>query len=164
MDPLADVLLEDPRWKAAGLEALSQPAVHAALTAAGVAPKYEVCVLGCDDARIAVLNAEFRGKPAPTNVLSWPAFDLAPDDSGRPPLPPAAGGMEESLGDIAIAYETCLREAAEKGIPAADHITHLIIHGTLHLLGYDHQNDVQANVMEGLEVKALASMGIKAPY
>lgn len=165
MTDLADVVIEDARWRALDLEAISQAAVRAALDAAGVVMDYEICVMGCNDARIAELNAEFRDKTVATNVLSWPAFDLAPDPaSGIPPPPPAPSGPEESLGDIAIAFETCGREAREKGVSVKDHVTHLVIHGCLHLLGYDHQNDTQANVMEGLEIKALASMGVNNPY
>ena len=94
-------------------------------------------------------------------MLSWPAFDLSPDvEGGLPTAPPPA----ESLGDIAIAYETCAREAAEKSITMQAHVLHLIVHGCLHLLGYDHETDKDATLMEELEVKALASMGVDDPY
>ncbi len=161
-----DVVIEDDRWQSLDLEALAGKAVDVALETAGISgADYEICVMGCSDARIADLNAEFRGKPAPTNVLSWPAFDVAPDpETGIPPAIPAACGPDNSLGDIAIAYETCEREAAEKGVPVTGHVTHLVIHGCLHLLGYDHLDDVQAAAMEGLEIKALASMGLDNPY
>ena len=166
MTDLVDLLIEDDRWETLDLEAISAKAAAVALQFAGVETDgYEICVMGCNDARIAELNAEFREKPAATNVLSWPAFELAPEgDGAHPMLPPSPEGPEESLGDIAIAFETCAREAAEKGVSMQAHVTHLIIHGCLHLLGYDHETDKDATLMEDLEVKALASMGLDNPY
>jgi probable rRNA maturation factor len=161
MADLVDLVIEDARWAALDMNALAEQAAGAALEIAGVSPEYEICVMVCDDARIAELNAEFREKPTATNVLSWPAFDLSPEvEGGQPALPPQA----ESLGDIAIAYETCEREAVEKGITMQAHVRHLIVHGCLHLLGYDHETDKDATLMEELEVKALASMGVDDPY
>jgi probable rRNA maturation factor len=133
----------------------------------GLAPEgFQISLLGCDDARIAVLNADFRGKPQPTNVLSWPSEDRAAETPGGTPEPPEPGSADdpESLGDIAIAFDTCAREAAEQAKPMADHVTHLIVHGVLHLLGYDHIDDADATVMESLEVRILASMGLSDPY
>ena len=166
MEPLVDIIIEDERWQDL-LPALAETAAQAVLADQGLDPAaFEVSLLGCDDARIAVLNAEFRGKPAPTNVLSWPAQDLAPEAEGaRPDLPePFLPDERESLGDIAIAWETCAREAEEQGKPMADHVTHLIVHGVLHLLGYDHIEDADAALMETLEVRILASLGVSDPY
>ncbi len=161
MADLVDLVIEDARWAALDMNALAVQAAGAALKIASVSPEYEICIMGCNDARIAELNAEFREKPTATNVLSWPAFDLAPEvEGGQPTAPPQA----ESLGDIAIAYETCEREAAEMGITMQAHVRHLIVHGCLHLLGYDHETDKDATLMEELEVKALASMGVDDPY
>lgn len=161
MGDVVDLVIEDDRWAALNMEALAERAARAALEIAGVSPEYEICVMACDDARIAELNSEFREKPTATNVLSWPAFELSPEvEGGRPTAPPPS----DSLGDIAIAYETCEREAAEKGITMQAHVTHLIVHGCLHLLGYDHETDKDATLMEELEVKALASMGVGNPY
>ena len=127
---------------------------------------FSISLMGCDDARIAVLNADFRGKPQPTNVLSWPSEERGAEFVGEAPEPPEPGDPEdpESLGDIAIAYETCAREAEEQGKPMPDHVTHLIVHGVLHLLGYDHIEDEDAAVMEALEVRILASLGVSDPY
>ncbi|APZ51654.1 rRNA maturation RNase YbeY [Salipiger abyssi] len=158
---LTDVILEDDRWLQAGLETLAETAARAALSHLGLDPDgFEIAVLACDDARIAELNAEFREKPTPTNVLSWPSEERSPEE------PPQGGeeGMPEELGDIAIAWETCQREAAEQGKPAADHITHLIVHAILHLLGYDHIRDADATVMETLEVGILGKLGVANPY
>jgi probable rRNA maturation factor len=161
MPEVVEPVVEDPRWEAAGIVALAERAVRAALTAVRRDPElHEVGLLACDDARIAALNADFRGKATPTNVLSWPAFDgPVPDE---PPGLPGEGPL--FIGDIALAYETCAREAEEAGIPLADHAAHLVVHGTLHLLGHDHGEDEDAETMEAIETKALASMGIADPY
>jgi probable rRNA maturation factor len=167
MEPLVDIVIEDDRWEAFGLEALSDRAVRAALVTLGLGVDgFQIVVMGCDDARIATLNADFRGKPTPTNVLSWPADDLSPDAPGEMPLLPEAGDADdpEPLGDIALAWETCAREAVEQEKPMADHVTHLVVHGLLHCLGYDHIEDADAAVMEGCEVRILASLGLSDPY
>ena len=123
------------------------------------APLVEVAVRLTDDAEVHQLNRDFRGKDKPTNVLSFPQVQddllegLANSDDG-----------EILLGDIVLARETCAREAEEKGISLEDHATHLIVHGTLHLVGYDHMDDASAAAMEALEVKALASLGLANPY
>ncbi|MBN9886761.1 rRNA maturation RNase YbeY [Salipiger abyssi] len=158
---LTDVILEDDRWQQAALETLAETAARVTLSHLSLDPDgFEIAVLACDDTRIAELNAEFREKPTPTNVLSWPSEERSPEE------PPQGGeeGMPEELGDIAIAWETCQREAAEQGKPAADHITHLIVHATLHLLGYDHIRDADATVMETLEVEILGKLGVANPY
>ncbi len=126
---------------------------------ADAAPLVEVAVRLTDDAEVHTLNRDFRGKDKPTNVLSFPQVQhdllegLANSDDG-----------EILLGDIVLARETCMREAEEKGISIVDHATHLIVHGALHLVGYDHMDDSAAAAMEALEVKALASLGIANPY
>ncbi|KIC41193.1 rRNA maturation factor [Ruegeria sp. ANG-R] len=159
-----EITLEDERWD--GLEPLATRAIAAVLDHCGLDLDHcEISVLGCDDARIAELNAEFREKPGPTNVLSWPAEDLAADRAGDKPLPPQPDFTGEiALGDIAISYDTCVREAAEAGKAMHDHVTHLIIHGTLHLLGYDHIRDLDATLMERVEVEILGKLGIDDPY
>lgn len=159
-----DLTLEDPRWSE--LAPLAERAIAAALGEFGLDPETcEISLLGCDDARIAELNAEFRGRPQPTNVLSWPAADLAARRPGGRPGPPVADFTGEiALGDIAISYDTCRREAAAAGKPMAEHVTHLIVHGVLHLLGHDHVRDADATLMEGLEVRILGKMGLADPY
>ena len=165
--PLVDVVIEGGDWAEDHLRTLSERAARATLTHLGLPlDGYEIVVLGCDDARIATLNADFRGKPTPTNVLSWPAWDLsAEEDGGMPDLPPDPDPDEpESLGDIAIARETCAREAAEQGKSFDDHLTHLVVHSVLHLLGYDHIRDKDAALMEETETRILATLGIADPY
>ena len=162
-----DTLIEDARWGDLGLDALADQATDATLAYLGLEPAaFELCLMGCDDARIAELNADFRGKPQPTNVLSWPSEDRAADEPGQPPMLPIPDptGMPTELGDIAIAYETCAREALDAGKSMTDHVTHLIIHGTLHLLGFDHIEDTDAAIMEATEVKILGNLGISDPY
>lgn len=159
-----DCLLEDPRWQEAGLEPLAKASAAATLTHVGLDPEdWEISLLACDDTRIAALNTEFRGKPTPTNVLSWPSEERGADTPGaRPDLPEP--GFDPELGDIAIAYDTCAREAAEGGKPLEDHVSHLIVHAVLHLLGYDHENDADALLMEGIETEILGKMGLPDPY
>ncbi|MGR3593823.1 MAG: rRNA maturation RNase YbeY [Limimaricola soesokkakensis] len=164
--PLVDCLIEDHRWEAAGLEALAEAACAAALRGVGLDPAgFEISLLGCSDARIADLNADFRGKPKPTNVLSWPSEERGADRPGARPASPRRDSMGPTeLGDVAIAWETCTREAEAGGRTTADHVTHLLVHGTLHLLGYDHETDADAALMEGLETEILGKMGVADPY
>ncbi len=159
-----EVTVEDSRWQ--NLEDLSQDAIGAVLSHVGLPPDIcEVSVLGCDDNRIAELNDEFREKPTATNVLSWPGAELGAVDAGQTPrLPHPDLTGEIMLGDIAIAFDTCAREAAAAGNSMDDHVTHLLIHGTLHLLGYDHVRDLDATLMEAVEVEILGKMGIDDPY
>lgn len=160
-----DIAIEDPRW--ADVEALARPAIDAALAHLGHDPAlFEVSLLACDDARIAALNAQFRAKDKPTNVLSWPTWDLSPDTPGGAPEPPEPGTPEdpEGLGDIAISYDTCAREAVEQGKSLDDHARHLIVHSLLHLLGYDHETEEDARLMEEIERIILAGMGVDDPY
>lgn len=157
MADLVDLVVEDSRWEAAGLAALAEQAGRAALAAAGRDPDlHEIALLACDDARIAALNGEFRGKPVPTNVLSWPAFGaVVPEPEQDEPI---------FLGDLALGYDTCAREAEEAGIALADHAAHLVVHGILHLIGHDHGDDAEAEAMEALEARVLARLGIADPY
>ena len=157
-----DVVIEDARWSETGLESLAERAVGATLSFLSMDPgRWEIVVLGCDDARIAELNATFREKPAPTNVLSWPSEDRAPQSPGMRPEPPQG---DPELGDIALAWETCVREAAEAARPVENHVLHLIVHGTLHLLGYDHIDDSDARLMESSEIAILETLGVPDPY
>lgn len=167
MEPLVDIVLEDDRWDAFGLEPLADRALRAALEELDLpATGFTLCLMACDDARIAALNGDFRGKAKATNVLSWPSEERGSDDEGGQPDRPDPGPADdpEHLGDIAISYDTCMAEAAAAGKPAADHVTHLVIHALLHLLGYDHIREADATLMEGIEVRALARLGLSDPY
>jgi probable rRNA maturation factor len=125
-------------------------AIAAANYAAGPA-QGAVTVVVDDDARIRALNQLWRGQDKPTNVLSFPSPDAQP-------------GPERTLGDIAISYETAAREATAEDKSFADHMAHLSVHGFLHLLGYDHESDDDAEEMEGLERVILARIGVSDPY
>jgi probable rRNA maturation factor len=162
--PLTDVVVEDDRWAAIDLPGLSETAAAATLGHLGLAPgDWEISVLGCDDTRIAALNADFRNRPGPTNVLSWPSAERGAHAPGAIPAPPRPGA-DPGLGDIAIAYDSCAREAAAAGKPLEAHATHLLVHATLHLLGYDHVRDPDATLMEGTEVRILGKLGLSDPY
>ena len=158
-----DCLIEDDRWNALDLAALAETASDATLAELGLEPSvWDISLMGCDDARIATLNADFRGKPQPTNVLSWPSEERGVAVAGEMPLAPDPADAE--LGDIAIAWDTCAAEAQAADKPMAEHVTHLIVHATLHLLGFDHDRDADAALMEGLETQILGKMGLDDPY
>lgn len=169
MTNLVDLLVEEAGWLDAvpELEDVAEAAARLALEARDLDPQdYEVSLLACDDNRMAALNEDHRDKPQPTNVLSWPAFDLAPEVPGAspavPPESPIPGPMP--LGDVAIALQTCVREASLSAKPLKFHVMHLILHGCLHLLGYDHLRSEDAAIMEGLESRLLINSGWPDPY
>ena len=164
-----DILFEEPAWENTALVPLAKTALRTALAELGLDPdRFEVSILACDDERIATLNAAFRGKPTPTNVLSWPAEDRAPKIPGAmPELPDTdadADGLPEELGDIALALGVLTREADAAEKPFEHHLTHLLVHGLLHLLGFDHITDPDAALIEGLETRILAILGVPDPY
>jgi probable rRNA maturation factor len=147
-----DIVVESPLWKAQrGADAMLRRALAAA--AALVPSEGELAVVLTDDAAIRALNRDWRGKDAATNVLSFPAKEARPDR--RAP---------RLLGDVVIAYETVAREAAAEGKPFIHHLAHLAVHGFLHLVGYDHEANEDADAMEGLEIAILARLDVPDPY
>ncbi len=155
-----DIDIED--WPDGEWEALAERAAAAAGQIAPelANPRLLASLLFTSDAEVHALNREWRDRDKPTNVLSFPMLER----TDLVHLDPAEG-PPEMLGDIALAYETCAREAADKGVPLANHATHLIVHGLLHLAGYDHElGEAEAEEMEALEVKVLALLGIADPY
>jgi probable rRNA maturation factor len=146
---LIDLEVEDPAWTEAlpEAEALALAAAEATLASEGAVGE-GVSLLLTNDTSLRDLNRRFRQQDKPTNVLSFPA-----------PQNP-----ERFLGDVALAYGVCVREASEQGKPLAHHLQHLVAHGVFHLLGYDHETDAQAAEMEGLERAVLAGLGIPDPY
>ncbi|OYW44221.1 MAG: rRNA maturation RNase YbeY [Sphingomonadales bacterium 12-68-11] len=154
-----EISIEEP-WPEGDWDTL---AARAAEAAAAVAPELAspyllASVLFTSDAEVHALNRAWRQRDMPTNVLSFPMFE--PGELRALP-----GDRPELIGDVALACETCAREAAEKGLPLADHAAHLIVHGLLHLAGYDHElSDADADAMEALETKALALLGLADPY
>lgn len=148
-----DVVHEAGDWdRVAGADALVRSATEA-VAREMVLSNAEICVALSDDAQVAELNASYRGMAKPTNVLSFPAVPMLPVE-----------GEPRFLGDIILALETLEREAADLSLPLAHHMQHLVVHGVLHLLGYDHQTDDEAREMEGLEVRILAQLAIADPY
>lgn len=145
---MIDVEVEDDAWTAALPDAAALVSVAARAALARQRAGGGVTLLLTDDASVRELNARFRGKDSATNVLSFPA----------PPNP------EDHRGDVALAYGVCAREAAEQGKPLSHHLQHLTVHGVLHLLGYDHIGDDEAEAMEGLERAVLAELGVPDPY
>ncbi|QSB45636.1 rRNA maturation RNase YbeY [Tsuneonella flava] len=156
-----DAIVEVEDWPDADWEGLVMRVAQAAaqVEPALANPRLQASVLFTSDAEVHTLNREWRERDRPTNVLSFPMLereDLVHLDPDGPP---------ELLGDIALAHETCAREAAEKGVSLADHAAHLVVHGLLHLAGHDHvDSDAQAEAMEALETKALAFIGLGNPY
>jgi len=149
-----DVVVETEGWPPEeALIVLVEAAVAAAAVRAGVEPgPAEFVVAFADDARVRDLNRDFRGKDSATNVLSFPAPEDLPGPGAR------------LLGDVVLARETVAAEAAAEGKPIENHIRHLVVHGFLHLLGYDHETDAEAEQMERLETEVLAALGVPDPY
>ena len=154
-----------PEWRAAlaDCDALCRDAALAALAAAPLNAGENAIEIGIrltDDAEARDLNRRYRGVDAPTNVLSFPLTDCAPGTEFAPPPcgPPLA------LGDVVLAFQTIRDEAEAQGKTLADHVGHLVVHGVLHLVGYDHQDDDQAAVMEHIETVVLAELGVANPY
>ena len=145
---MIDIEIEGDAWTAQPeAVALTRDAAEAVLAYERLSDR-NLTVLLTTDLAVQALNARFRGQDKPTNVLSFPA----------------APNPESHLGDIALAYETCAREAAEQKKPMAHHLQHLVAHGVLHLLGYDHMSDPEAEEMEAIERTVLAKLGVPDPY
>lgn len=156
-DPAWDAAL--PEWRAivAKVAAAAQPSIAEALAEAGCLASSEIALLLADDATIRDLNRDWREKDSATNVLSFATWW----DDECPAPPP---GAPVHLGDIAVARETVFAEAARDGTPVTDHFAHLVLHGILHLLGYDHGEADEALAMERLETQLLAGLGIADPH
>lgn len=155
-----DIAIEDP-WPAGEWADLAGRAATALVEVAPELgnPRLSASLLFTSDAQVHALNREWRHRDKPTNVLSFPMLDRSEV------LCLATHGPPVLLGDVALACETCTREAAEKGLPLQDHAAHLVVHGLLHLAGHDHEiSPGDAEAMEALEAKALAVMGIADPY
>jgi probable rRNA maturation factor len=146
-----DIRIDDTDWKSIpNLRKLAKTAISAAVPNRNIS----VSLLFTSDAKIAEMNGQWRAKPYATNVLSFPIAADAPVPDGEP----------QPLGDIVLAFGVISKEALEQKKPVANHASHLIVHGVLHLLGYDHENDQGAEAMERLETKILAGLGIDNPY
>ncbi|NNC38211.1 MAG: rRNA maturation RNase YbeY [Acidimicrobiales bacterium] len=152
-----DIHVEDLRWTEFVdlLDSLVSRAIRASLAYLNAhelahCDFSEVSLAFVSDDKIQKLNAEYRGKDKPTNVLSFPGTEI--------------DGFKPLLGDIVLAYETAVAEALDRSIERDDHIVHLVVHGFLHLMGYDHENNQDADIMESIEIKILEGLGIASPY
>ena len=155
MTPRVEFVATSPRWRAAlPARALARETIAAAVAESGVALARgaELCIHLADDEHIRALNARWRGLDKPTNVLSFPAAE------------PADLATARLIGDVVLAFETTAREAADEGKPLADHYRHLVAHGFLHLIGFDHEDDAEAQRMEAIETRTLARLGVADPY
>ena len=158
-------LLQETPWPQGDWEELAERAAGKTIAATSHADiittfaTIEISIRLASDDEVRALNRQYRAKDKPTNVLSFPMVQsdlidtLCNHDDG-----------EVLLGDIVLAHETCAREAKERGVPVKDHATHLIVHGVLHLLGYDHMNDAEAEAMEAIERDVMAALGLHDPY
>jgi probable rRNA maturation factor len=156
-DLAVEVTAPCPAWEDACADAasLAEAAARLALRREGAPPAAVVDITLADDAAQQALNRTWRGKDAPTNVLAFPAADPAV------PVPPGAPLL---LGDVVLAFETVRREAVEQNKPLSDHLRHLVVHGVLHLLDYDHAHAADAAAMEAREIVILAELGVPNPY
>jgi len=156
-----DISIAEPRWGDVISDAVSvcDEAAQAAFQESEVCPDLaEASLVLADDIFVAGLNKQYRDREGPTNVLSFASCNNVAELDMLP------SGMPAMLGDIVIAYETTTCEATESGIAVENHLRHLVVHGVLHLLGYDHTTDGEAAVMEPLETRILARLGVADPY
>ena len=158
-----DLVMEDARWKTLNLLQISNAAFKETLSHLNLkSENFICCILACSSKKIESLNSQFRGKNNSTNVLSFPSTPEIYEVGSISKLEPSIYPFE--LGDIAIAYEVCKKEADISKIDFEDHVYHLIIHSLLHLLGYGHEEEKNAAEMEKIEVQILAKLGITNPY
>jgi len=158
-----DVVIEDARWKTLDLTRIANHAFFETLFLLDLHHKsFACCVLACDNKHIKQLNNKFRGKNCPTNVLSFPAS--LENYEVKSTLTPTEANNPHELGDIAIAFEICKKEATISKVKFEHHVFHLITHSVLHLLGFDHEEEENAAKMEKIEVQVLAKLGISDPY
>ena len=157
-----EIIFDDDRWASINFEHMVTKVFNQTLDELGYSKSdYFVSVLACNDKKMRKLNLTFRNKDASTNVLSWPSRDrLSSTEGGNPK--PLKQKVDAELGDIALAYETCREEATQSKTNFTFHVQHLIVHGILHLLGYDHASDSDATLMEDLERQILGNLGVNA--
>ena len=164
-----NVIFEDKRWVKIPLEEIAKVALKLIIERFLVKDNnFEVSLLASNDTEIRELNKSFRGNDSSTNIISWPEQEVQLREPGNCPVQmdkfrPDSEGII-FLGNLAISFERCSTEAEEKNIYFDDHILHLLLHGCLHLIGFDHQNELDANLMENIEIRLLSGVGIKNPY
>ena len=162
---MIETIVSANQWPAFDWESLATRAVSTTIATtphgdlATIAATIEISIRLTSDAEVQTLNRQYRGQDRPTNVLSFPMV--------QPDLIDTVANTDDGevlLGDIVLAHETCAREAVDRGVSTKDHATHLIVHGVLHLLGYDHMTDSEAETMEAIERDVMASLGLHDPY
>lgn len=164
-----DIQIDDAGWKEAVLDVdiLCYKACETALNACGIAtyaPDAQVSILLTNDERIQELNLQYRNANKPTNVLAFPSVFLQPSKLEELQKDREELGVAVMLGDIVVALQTVTQQAKDKNITLDDHLSHMIVHASLHLLGYDHIEDIDADVMEPKEIDVLKALGIDNPY
>ena len=164
-----NIIFKDKRWMKIPLEEIAKGALK--LIADRFAAKennFEISILASNDNEIKELNKNFRGTDSITNIISWPEQESQSRQAGHLPIKMDKFKSDSEgiifLGNLAISFERCSTEAKEKNTYFEDHILHLLLHGCLHLIGFDHQNESDATLMENIEIRLLSGVGIKNPY
>ena len=166
---IANIVRKDDRWKKLPLKKMAVTSLN--LIVADVLQKnndFEISILATNDPEVINLNNNFRGYNSPTNILSWPERRYERKKPGLFPQPVSKSHIYSDglnfLGNLAISFDRCSIEAAEGNLAFEDHLYHLLIHGCLHLVGFDHENELDAELMEDIEKKLLSKLGIENPY
>jgi probable rRNA maturation factor len=166
---IINITFKDKRWVKIPLEEIGKGALKLIIDKfLGQDNNFEVSILASDDVEIRELNKNFRRIDSSTNIISWPEHETQLNQPGHIPdlVDKLKSGFEglNFLGNLAISFDRCSIEAEEKNIHFEDHVLHLLLHGCLHLIGFDHQNELDANLMEDIEIRLLSGVGIKNPY
>lgn len=166
---IINIKFKDKRWLKIPLEEIGKGALKLIIDKfLGKDNNFEVSILASDDVEIRELNKNFRGIDGSTNIISWPEYETQSNQPGHIPdlVDKLKSGFEELtfLGNLAISFDRCSIEAEEKNIHFEDHVLHLLLHGCLHLIGFDHQNELDAFLMEDIEIRLLSRVDIKNPY
>ena len=163
---MIEFINESKKWGKKKSVVIANQAVNSTLVHLNLDPdKFEIAILACDDKKIQELNSKFRGINKKTNILSWPEKDLSPKVSGTMPMKPEPINREPMfLGNLAISFEFIVKEAEKLNKDFYNHLYHLISHGTLHLLGFVHELELDAKIMENKEREILSKVGIVDPY
>ena len=165
----ANIVYKDDRWKKIPLQKIAQSSLNLIVDKILHKEKQlEISILASNDFELAKLNKQYRGSSTPTNILAWPEHDFKRSTPGALPnyTSTSYGDFDglDFIGNLAISFDRCSIEAQEENISLEDHITHLLIHGFLHLIGFDHENELDATLMEEIEKRLLFQLGIKNPY
>ena len=157
--------IEDKQWQKVKFVSLVKVSCESTFKYLGIDNRFHISVLGCNNKRISELNLMFRKLKEPTNILSWPSKERSSGKAGLfPDIPIFDHSSDNDLGDLALAYSYCMKEANGLRRLLSDHLMHLTVHGVLHLLGFDHLSDQDARIMEQVETNILNTLGLEDPY